>query len=960
MSQMYSTSRLCRAIQLGLLGSSAMIMTAHAGSDAVTMADTVTPERIQVTGSRILREGAVAPSPVTVISGQELVETGAMNIGEVLNVLPSLAATYSLANSGRFIGTAGLSLLDLRGMGSSRTLVLVDGKRHVSSSAGSAAVDTNAIPTAWIESVEIITGGASAVYGADAVTGVVNFKLKRNIEGFDVNAMLGTAEDNPYRNHKLTGSFGTNFAQDRGNFAISAEVSGQRGMNATQRRQTRTSYMEVRNPNDGDYRDADGNWVHDGIPDTIIVANAGWYDSSTAGNFYLDAADGGVDWFIFNPDGSVRPQDLGTTYGQWGRCSDCEFLDLRRYDDLQPAFNRFNVNGKINFELTPDTLIYAEAKFVRSKGDSEGQPSFFEYDSALMVGRDNAYLDPSLVQLMDSYGIDEIAVHRFQEDAGRRLENNTRTTSRFVAGIEGSLGLDWNYELYGVFGETKLEQINRNNLIRTNFAQSIDAIVVNDEIVCRDELARANGCVPTSIFGDNAINAEARNWFNTNSYSNSTIRQTVLSGHLNNSGLFELPAGFVGVSFGAEYRKEESESVPDSFAATGATFLNSLQYEKGSFEVNEVFAEVSIPLLADLPLIQDLVFDTAVRYADYSTIGSAVSWKVGLDWHLNSQLRARATYSEALRAPNIGELYGPQNQTFFRVTDPCGLDQVQSETRRVNCQALGIPVDFDPQATASTIEGLSGGNPDLTEEKSTSYTLGLVYQPDWLPGFSATVDYWSIEIDDAISSVSAQNILNKCVDSEAGINNQFCALIERNNQSELVLITSITQNVAALTAEGVDFELGYAFDALGGRFNTKLIGTYLDSRKTFSFQDSPEEFDQYAGTVGDARWQTNLSINYRYQAWSASWKTRFIDSVSLYRQQELAINPDPRDLMSYGSYFVTDLRLGYEFASGVQLAFGVDNVFDRGLPGVTTGTTGTTAAYNNIGRFYYTSVSYSF
>ncbi|MDP4530253.1 TonB-dependent receptor [Alkalimonas delamerensis] len=959
MLQNFSRKRLWQVSQLGLLGTGALLGVAHAETDTLAMAE-VTPERIQVTGSRILREGAIAPSPVTVISGQELVETGAMNIGEVLNALPSLAATFSLANSGRSIGTAGLNLLDLRGMGTARTLVLVDGRRHVSSSAGSAAVDTNAIPTAWIDSVEIITGGASAVYGADAVTGVVNFRLKRDIEGFDLHASVGRAEDSPYRNHKLTASYGSYFAQDRGNFALSAEVSGQNGINATQRRQTRTSFMAVRNPEDGDYRDDDGQWVHDGIPDTITVANAGWYDSSTAGNFYLVSDSGTVDWFIFNPDGSVRPQDLGTTYGQWGRCSDCEFLDLRRYNDLQPAFNRFNVNSKLNFELTPDTLLFAQASFVRNRGNSEGQPSFFEYDSALMVGRDNAYLDPSLVSLMDNYGIDQIAVHRFQEDAGRRLENNRRTTARFVAGVEGILGLDWNYELYGVFGETKLEQVNRNNLIRTNFAQSIDAIVVDGEIVCRDELARANGCVPTSIFGDNAINEQARHWFNTNSYSNSTIRQTVFSGHLNNSGLFELPAGFVGVSLGAEYRKEESESTPDSFAATGATFLNALQYEKGNFDVQEAFAELSIPVLADLPLIQDLVLDLAVRVADYSTIGTAVSWKTGLDWHLNPELRARATYSEALRAPNIGELFGPQNQTFFRVTDPCSVHEAQSETRRVNCAALGVPADFDPQATASSIEGLSGGNPELREEKSTSYTLGLVYQPDWLPGFSATLDYWSIEIDDAISSVSAQNILNKCVDAELGVNNQFCELVERNEQHELVLITSITQNVAALTAEGVDFELGYDFDALGGRFNTKLIGTYLDSRKTFSFQDSPEEFDQFAGTLGYARWQSNLSISYRYDVWSLGWKTRYLDRVSLFRQQELAVNPDPSDIMHYGSYFVTDVRLGYQFASGVQLTLGVDNVFDRNLPGVTTGTTGTTGLYNNIGRFYYSNVSYRF
>ncbi len=958
---MFRSPLLTQAIRLSLSAaatSAALFSPALLAQQTTEAAAPV--ERVQVTGSRIMREGAIAPSPVTSISGAELMETGALNIGEVLNELPALASTYSLANSGNGIGNSGLNLLDLRNMGAERTLVLVDGKRHVASSAGSASVDTNTIPTSWIESVEIITGGASAVYGADAVTGVVNFKLKKNIQGLDVSATAGKANDNPYNNQKFSFSYGSDYADGRGNAAFAAEVSQQRALNASERSLTRTPYMAVKNAASKDYKDpVTGATIHDGIPDRITLPNTGWYDSSIKGNFYLDDADGNSNWYTFNPDGSVVPQNLGTTYGEWGRCSNCDLLNLKEYQDLQPDFSRYSFNAKTSFELNDNHQLTAEAKHVVNKGDQEGQPSFFEYDTALEIGRDNAYLDPSLLALMNQYDVDTIYMHRFNKDAGRRLEKNTRTTDRAVLGLEGNLNDDWNYETYAVYGRTKLEQKNFNNLIRKNWAQSVDAIKVNGQIVCRDEAARAAGCVPTSVFGYGAVNPAASAWFNTDSLSTSAIKQHVVNASVSNGALFELPAGMVGFAAGAEYRREQSDSTPDPFAATGATFLNALQEEHGKFNVKEVYAEFSAPLLADLWMMQDLTLDAAVRAAEYSSTGNATSWKTGLDWTVNDEVRLRATYSVALRAPNIGELYGPQNQTYFRVYDPCGKEYNQSALRVKNCQALGIAADFDPKATASTIEGLSGGNPALKPEESKSFTVGAVYQPEFVENLTFTVDYWSIDIDDAIDSVSAQDILNKCVDNPNGINNQFCALVKRDATSkELKLITSITQNVAAQTAEGIDFEVGYDLDLAGGRLKTKLIGTYLDSRKTFSFQDNPSVFEQNAGTEGESVWQQNLSLSYVRDAWTATWKTRHLSAVSLYSDQELEVNPDPVDLMGYGSYFLTDISLAYQFDNGVQWTVGVDNLFDRDLPGVSTGTTVTGAAYDNIGQLFYTTVSY--
>lgn len=951
---MFRRPLLTQAIQLSLSSAIAVSAVISTNAMAETNNSAEAVERVQVTGSRIFREGAISQAPVTAISGKELMETGAMNIGEALNELPALASTFSLANSGNSIGTAGLSLLDLRGMGAARTLVLVNGKRHVSSSAGSASVDTNTIPTAWIESVEIITGGASAIYGADAVTGVVNFKLKKDIQGLETSLIAGKANDNPYANQKMTFSYGQDIANGDGNIAFAADYATQDSINALDRSLTRTQYFHVTNPaNQESVRDAQGNIIHDGVPDQMWVPNAGYFDTSINGNFRLNNT-----WYTFNPDGSVRPQNMGTLYPNDIACANCEYLNTRQYVDLQPNFDRYSFNLKADYDLTPDLNLNAQAKHVVSQGHSEGQPSFFEYRTALIVQPDNAFLHPSLSTLMAANPNRTIAVHRFNKDAARRLEKNNRITDQFNLTLSGNLNDDWSFESFATHGQTTLKQKNFNNLVRQRFAQSIDAILVNGVAVCRDEAARAAGCVPTSIFGYGAIDPKASAWFNTTSFSESKIKQRVTGATVTNSALFELPAGAAGFAAGVEYRHEQSSSMPDAFSATGATFMNALQQMSGKFHVKEVFSELTLPLLVDQPFIQDLSLNMAARYANYSTIGDATSWKTGLDWTITDELRMRSTYSVALRAPNIGELYRPLNQTFFRVNDPCDDRFKQSNNRQVNCAALGIPAQFTSIATGSSIEGRIGGNTELKAEESESFTLGFVYQPEWLDNASLTVDYWSIEIDDAIDFEQAQNVVNKCVDSTTGIDNTFCRQVVRDRSGELRLITSRTRNVAAQTAEGVDFEFGYDFDLFGGRVSTKLIGTYLDSRKSFAFQENPSEFEENAGTEGEAVWQENFSVSYRYDAWIATWKIRHLSDVSIYNDQELAINPDPSNIMGYGSYVISDISLGYRFSNGIDWTVGVDNLFDRDLPGVTTGTGTSSASYDNIGQFFYTKVSF--
>ncbi|MDF0533542.1 TonB-dependent receptor [Shewanella sp. A32] len=948
---MPTKTRLAEWIAISLFSSATISISAQAAENDKKDADSQKYEHIEVTGSHIVRESAYAPTPVTVVTGEELLGTGVTNIGEALNQLPALGSTYSLANSGgSSIGTAGLNILDLRNLGTSRTLVLVNGKRHVSSEAGTAAVDVNTIPSAWVDKVEIITGGASAIYGADAVTGVVNFILKKNITGLDFNASIGTADDSGFSKKRASFSYGTDIDNGRGNVAFSAEYSGQNNLWAMDRDQTSIAYASMANKTPGRVDDNNPN-----NPDKIYTANSGYYAIGNDGRFYLNG------WKKFNSDGSISDVNLGSNVYNY-YCTDCDSINLNQFNELQPEFKRYNFNFKGNYDITDNDSVYFEAKYVRSDATNNFQPAFFFFNPINTVSIDNAFMDPELRQMMQDAGKTSLTINRFMTDTGLRVENDTRETQRYVLGMEGTIATEWNYDVYAVYGQTDLKRENENNLIYDNYVNALDAVKDNNgNIVCRSAAAQADGCVPINIFGDGAPSQAAIDYINVNLTGTSVIKQTVIGGNITNSGLYELPAGFVGFSTGVEYREEKSAIHEPDYPKE--TFFNSLGEDHGSFNVKEVYAELSIPLLADLPLIRQLDLDLAARYADYSSIGSATTWKTGLNWEITDELRMRGTYSRAIRAPNISELYGAASETYFSVDDSCKLDNLNnladSSTRRKNCSALGIPSDFNSNYDAASIQGEQSGNHDLDPEKSTSYTLGAVFQPAAISGLSFSVDYWNIKIDDAISSISAQDIINKCLDSENGVNNQYCALITRDPDThEITLIQRHSLNLAKLEAAGVDFDLGYDIDLGKGTLSSSLVATKLIRNRSYDFQDDPSSYQDYAGTSGTPEWQANVDLKYTLDNWQAKWRTRYIDSVDLYTQQELELNANPNSLMDFGSYFISDMSVGYQFDNGLGLKIGIDNLFDRALPFGTIGTGTGSAMYDNVGRYYYTTISF--
>ncbi|UNK57692.1 TonB-dependent receptor [Pseudoxanthomonas daejeonensis] len=959
-------------------------------------------DRVTVTGSRIARVGFVTPAPVTSITAEEIRTTGAVNIGDLMTKLPQLSPNYTLGNSTRFIGTAGLGMLDLRGMGTARTLVLVNGRRHVGSSPGSTAVDVNTIPVEWIERVEVMTGGVSAVYGADAVAGVVNFIMKKSFEGFDLRGQGGMASEGSFNRSFASFSAGDSFADGRGNAAFSMEYSKQDRFGRGNRDIGTQYLVSVPNPSyDPSQPPSQSN------PQTVVSGPGGNHSISYGGTFTIGtfSPTNPATWgnrYLFNPDGTFRKNRYDGTVVSATSCVDCDFADLNAVADLQPAFDRFSTNMMFNFDLNDNHRMFFEGKYSKTESQFYGQPSF---DQPIRIRRDNAYVSPQLGALMDASALTVqdgqkiLQVSRFNVDAGRRGENVERQTARAVFGFEGYLG-DWNYEASANYGQTTIDRLNLNNRINERWQAGMDAVrdPATGNIVCRTTLNAGainphtnaiyssfarTGCVPFSTFGNGAINPEAAAWFNTNSLNTSKLQQTVLEASIANSSLFSLPAGDVGFAAGLEYREEKSQENTDPLAALGLTFLNAIPSRGGKYDVSEFYAETTVPLLADIPGIEMLSVDLAGRLSDYSTIGNTFTWNAGLNWQIIDSLRFRGTLAHAVRAPSIGELYNPQSQNFATIADPCNYQNTNTNRpstakdpalRQANCSALGVPVGWVDTYSANR-PGVSGGNPALSEEQADSWTLGLVWQPGFIENLGIAVDYWNIRLEDAIGAVTAQTNASRCVDSPGGIDNEFCRMIERagsggytDSQGRIFPAYSITnwialnENLAKSRRVGVDLEVDYNFDLLGGNTALRFVGTRMIQSREWPFQAFPGEFNEYVTYVTDPRWRANLETGYTWNDWRATWNMQYVDGNLRVTPASYASNPGSAAPIANGSYTYHNFQFGYTFPgeNKLDVYLGIDNAFDKDPPLNYFGADIGSAMYDNVGRYMYMGATYRF
>lgn len=1016
---------------------------------------------IVVTGSRIQRPNLESPVPITSVTQEELSNQGQVSVGDALNDLPALRSTFSQQNSGRFIGTAGENFLDLRGLGTNRTLVLVNGRRFVTGAVGDFAVDVDNIPQDLIDRIDVVTGGESAVYGSDAVAGVVNFILKKDFEGFRIRGQAGESKYGDRPVDFVSTTFGRNFADGRGNLAVNLEYTHAGELYY----RDRAHFADVcgYEPTDdpiGENKLPNGS---DGIPDSTFecgnnvkgqirfpfITNGGSVDVFGSGRTLAFDPNGNLVFsakpsqnFLFYPDGRFAGGDVISTDPLGG-------ITGRETGDLAVGRNRYSANVLGHFDVSDALKPFIEGTYVHQKVFQEFQPTFFQgdlnsffanafgaYVPSLRCG--NPYLnqaardtltnvDPwcAAVNAQGQYVTDAngnlvfdpnniIPINRFNVDMGARKEIDVRTTYRIVAGITGDFNRGWHYELSVNYGHTKQDNQQHNDLYIQNpdgtpgpFALAVDAVSVDangnilqpgdpgfgQKIVCRSTLTNpGNGCVPIDLFGEGAPSQAAINYVNRTSDLYQKASELDILGFVSgdSSRWFSLQGGPIGFSVGAEYRKETAESHADAISAAGGTFFNAFpEFNPPAFKVSEAFGELNVPILKDLPFAHELTLSGAARYSHYTLSGNTTAWNANAIWSPVRDLRLRANYSKSVRAPTLNDLFTPATVDFANITDPCEASQIGANPNRAaNCAALGVPTTILPGspcvskntpvnspfvnclAHSFTLQVEDKGNPNLEAETGRSLTLGGVFTPHFIPGLSFSADYFRITVSNLIAQLSAQNVINSCVDLPS-INNQFCALVFPRDQFGLFSSPAAIQtgfNFAKQTSRGIDFDLSYRRHfSNGDRLNLRGFATYTLNRTNYTDFNNPNFGNRILSELGDPVFSGTAIASYGIGKFDLRYTLRYIGSMSEFSYESThqfapacsngscpPFNKDVADRghINTGAVYYNDVRLDYTI-NKFQFYAGIDNIFNRMPPLGLTGAGAGSGIYSNFGRYFY-------
>ncbi len=996
---------------------------APVGSDTTTgaVAQTAAPEAnagsdIVVTGSRIARPTLDSPAPVTTLTIADLTRTGAITVGDVLNDLPSLRSTYSQASSTQFIGTSGLNFLDMRGLGVTRTLVLVNGRRHITSSEGDFLVDTNTIPTDLIERVDAVTGGQSAVYGSDAMAGVVNFVLKRNFEGLTLNAQSGLSDKGDHGTYRLSGTYGQNFADGRGNIALNLEYNQSDLVTYADRPGLTGAYTGRRQ-----FQQVDSPALDNTVPNRTFLKDVHSFGYDNGGNFiaYNGAgigacsngtvaagclANGYPRVFGFNPGGSLYEYNYGTDFRPAGSNNnnggDGGILNDR--GTLQPSLKRYVANLLGHFDVSDAFKPFIEAKFVRVESFNQGTPTFAQGGEqgtvadedangspftraavggfsrqtiGIPISLDNPYLQPgdaATIRSLLPAGAQFFRLNRNNNDFGTRDEFDRRDTYRIVGGAEGTFNTDWKYDFSVNYGEFRTRSSFFNNRINQNFYNAVDTVRNGaGTIVCRINQTSVTdpNCGPLNVLGNGAPSEAALNYINTTSHRTGKATEFDVTANIvgDSSQLFELPGGPVQFALGGEYRRETASYAYDDQVKSGATFLNAIpDFTPPSFAVKEAYGELNLPLLKGMRFAEELSANAAVRVADYKgSAGTVWTWNAGALYAPVRDIKFRVSYAKAVRAPTLSDLYSSPSQNFDILNDPCDVNFIKTgrSTRAANCAAAGVPANFiNNAARAGSTEFLSGGNPNLEAETSRSWTYGVILQPSFIPGLAITADYYDIKISNVIAAVGAQTILDACYDA-ASLDNQFCGLINPRQASGEFAQTALLQstvNFAALRAKGIDVDVSYnrrifADDKIALRF----VGTWVRDRTDYPYLDNPGQKERIKGELGDPVYNFNVSADYTHGPVTLGYQLRYVgrQSITDWEAQHdtngvAALDPYYADRVYYPSVVYHALRASVDVDKRFTFYGGVDNLTDKKPPYGLLGN-GNDAIFDNVGRFMY-------
>ena len=964
-----------RAMLAGIAAS-----TAAASGVAVAQGEGAAPavEEIVVTGSRLRRSrDLVSISPVQTIDLESIQSSGNVTLESTLNRYPQLRPDNTSTTNQS--GGAGVLSADLRGLGAVRTLVLVDGRRFVPADVTGLA-DLATIPDMLIDRVEVVTGGASAVYGSDAIAGAVNFVLRDDFEGVEVRAQYGETKRGDGENYKIDLLFGVNSGDGRGNIT------------------TAVSYTE-RDPVFFGDRAFSRQPLLANSEGVLLPFGVGTIPGGLIGISQADLATiQGVD--LTNADGSCPGPVQGVRFEDGSIPQPfCRPVDQFNYappNFLLRPLERWQITTLANYDLADDITAYGQFFYTKKVNAYQMAPVALnpaspgqEPGTLVIPNADTNPLFPEPLRdffavnrdFFDPEGTGTFTVRQVAwqpAELGPRFVQTRSESFMVTGGLRGELDFGdnrWGWDTFYQFSESEVDFDQQNLLSRSRLQLGLEVEVVDGEPRC--VAGNLLNCVPLNIFGTDALTDEMVDFLRVSGGREDRFTRQVAGASMAGD-LFALPAGPVAAAFGVEWRKEDFITVPSDSALAGDLGAATRPViNGGDFRIFEVFGETRLPIVEDLPGMRSVAVELALRYSDYSTIGGVTTWKTALDWQFSESVRGRASFSRAIRAPNLNELFAAESSGFVGGVDPCVSDNNPSEAQKDLCVAQGVPPALRDTLQVGASQGftvISGGNPDLVEEEADTLTVGAVFVPERMPQLSFAVDYFDIEVEEAVTQVGAQALVNSCFQTlDPG--SAACQSISRLTSGNISQVRAPLLNVATRKARGFDFQVNYAFDelpsylALPGRTANLDLSLALTRQIEQSSQTLPgDPTVECAGFYGgpcssDARRITpDLRALVR-----ASWRSGPLNvAVEMTHIGDLDLHPDafPNENGTLGSRAYWDLSAGFELRENIRFFGGVNNVFDKQPPvlGFRAGGDHSTnpQLFDPLGRRYFVGVNVGF
>lgn len=950
---------------------------------------------IVVTGSRIARQDYKSSSPIVTVSAEDFQATGAVTIDSLMNDMPQF--TPSVSSTSNNPSNGGQANLDLRSLGSKRTLVLMNGRRLVPSNSDG-SVDVNLIPTALIKSVETISGGASAAYGSDAVAGVANFIINDNFEGVQIDAQYGQTDRSDGETESYSLTIGGNFADDKGNAVIS--------INRSTRSMIFNGAREFAAISGGSGTTPLGSTTFDAnnLPSDALFKQ--YFNSQDAKN--TGAIGYNADGTLFAHQGALGFKSPGgIEYDGFHVPGSNYVFNTGALNYLQLPLERWNVYSSARYKVNDNAEFYGNALFNQYVADQELAATPASSATGFRVPSTNPFIGADLRALLDSRANPNSSFQlskRFT-DLGGRHASYDYNVYQITGGIRGQVPQSsWTYDVYASFGRVSANETQTGNVSRSSVQTLLDDPwggagdgVDEGTMLCE------GGFNP---FGLAPISASCLNYIGRTSRTATTVEQNVVEGTLQGKA-FDLPAGEVRVAMGVQYRENSyrfdsdpslekmnpklphlgADGLPDGGEIGGVEIagFNPSPSVNGSVNSIDLFGEALVPLLSNLPFIQQLDMTLGYRYSDYSSIGGTQAYRADLDWTIIDGLRLRGGYNRAVRAPSVGELYSPLGVNYMAIGqanasaaggDPCDstgfyMNGPNAAQVKQLCIAQGVANPDNFIYTDNQVAGWDGGNPNLSEETADTWSFGVVYQPRFesalFSNMSFAIDYYNIEIEDVISSISAADMLKGCFNGAGenptyDPNNSYCQLFKRNPLSGAIFdATSNLENLGVLKTAGVDAQFDWRFDLMDlgapdwGTLNFNAVVSWLAEREDSVVAGGA--FTDRKGTISDdfgntfPEWKSLASVDWAKGPFSATARWRRVGAMTIYGSDEKLDATHYFDLM--GSWAINDT---------VSLRAGVNNVGDQQPrvwdPGVQANTDPST--YDVLGRRYFVGLTARF